>query len=154
MDGGEVETFGTLLRRHRQAAALSQEALAERARVSVAAVSALERGKRSVPRLETVGLLAEALGLAGKERRAFLAAARPSAEGPAPAGTPSQPAQTRLLLLPGRTGAARRAVHVAGGSMAAVAAPAPLSAPAGPQPPPFVGRATELRALEGHIQGA
>jgi transcriptional regulator with XRE-family HTH domain len=83
MNGGGAKTFGTLLRRSRQAAALSQEALAARAGVSTDAVSTLERGKRSLPRLETAGLLADALGLAGEERRAFLAAARPAAGAPA-----------------------------------------------------------------------
>ena len=56
--------FGDLLRRHRTAAALSQEELAERAGVSVRALSDLERGVHRAPRLETVRMLAEALGLA------------------------------------------------------------------------------------------
>jgi predicted ATPase/transcriptional regulator with XRE-family HTH domain len=56
--------FGTLLRRHRLEAGLSQEVLAERARVSVTAVSALERGVRRSPYRETVALLAQALNLA------------------------------------------------------------------------------------------
>jgi predicted ATPase/transcriptional regulator with XRE-family HTH domain len=55
--------FGTLLRRHRLDAGLSQEVLAERARVSVTAVSALERGIRRSPYRETVVLLAQALNL-------------------------------------------------------------------------------------------
>jgi predicted ATPase/DNA-binding XRE family transcriptional regulator len=56
--------FGALLRRHRLAAGLSQEVLAERARMSVSAVSALERGNRRSPYRETVILLAKALDLA------------------------------------------------------------------------------------------
>ena len=47
-------SFGSLLRRQRVAAALSQEALAERAGLSVRAISDLERGVHSAPRLETV----------------------------------------------------------------------------------------------------
>jgi class 3 adenylate cyclase/DNA-binding XRE family transcriptional regulator len=55
--------FGALLRRYRVAAGLSQEALAERARLSVRGISDLERGLSRTPRRETVALLAEALGL-------------------------------------------------------------------------------------------
>jgi transcriptional regulator with XRE-family HTH domain len=55
--------FGALLRRHRLAAGLSQETLAERARMSVVAISALERGARQHPYRETVVLLAQALNL-------------------------------------------------------------------------------------------
>jgi class 3 adenylate cyclase/transcriptional regulator with XRE-family HTH domain len=89
--------FGELLRRHREAAALSQERLAERAGLSTDAISALERGKRGAPRLETAGLLADALGLAGEERATFIAAAR--AVGAPVADTPSeQPAAFAPLL--------------------------------------------------------
>ena len=68
--------FAALLRRYRLAAGLSQEALAERARLSVEAISTLERGRRTAPRLQTVRLLAEALALEGSDRAAFLDAAR------------------------------------------------------------------------------
>jgi predicted ATPase/transcriptional regulator with XRE-family HTH domain len=57
-------TFGTLLRRHRIAAGLSQEALAERARMSAVGIGALERGVRQSPYRDTVALLATALNLA------------------------------------------------------------------------------------------
>jgi predicted ATPase/transcriptional regulator with XRE-family HTH domain len=71
--------FGSLLRRHRQAAGLSQEALAERARMSSHGVSALERGLRRTPQRETLTLLAGALGLSSEQRLEFeTAAARPS----------------------------------------------------------------------------
>ena len=70
--------FGDLLRRHRTAAALSQEELAERAGVSVRALSDLERGVHRVPRLETVRMLADALSLSNTDRAALLAAARPA----------------------------------------------------------------------------
>src|SRR4051812_10486189 len=72
--------FGDLLRRHRTAAALSQEELAERAGVSVRALSDLERGVHRAPRLETVRMLAEALGLAEDERAILLTAARPEGD--------------------------------------------------------------------------
>jgi predicted ATPase/DNA-binding XRE family transcriptional regulator len=70
--------FGALLRELRLAAGLSQEALAERAGISVNGVSALERGYRRTPQRETLALLAEALALRGDERVRFeAAAARP-----------------------------------------------------------------------------
>lgn len=69
--------LGPLLQRLRTAAALSQEALAERAGLSVRAVSDLERGLRLAPRLETVRLLADALHLGEVDRAALIAAARP-----------------------------------------------------------------------------
>lgn len=82
-------TFGQLLRRYRQAAALSQEALADRASLSVQAIGQLERGDRRAPRLETVHLLAEALQLDTETRTALLAAARPDADVSAPVVLPA-----------------------------------------------------------------
>src|SRR5215218_7038723 len=76
----DLPGFGELLRRHRTAAALSQEELAERAGVSVRALSDLERGVHRAPRLETVRMLAEALGLGADDRADLLAVARPEAE--------------------------------------------------------------------------
>lgn len=66
-------TFGALLRRLRIEAGLSQEALAERARISAKAVGALETGARRAPYRETVDQLLAALG-AGPEERAQLVA--------------------------------------------------------------------------------
>src|SRR5450631_2482574 len=71
----DSSTFGTLLRRHRLAIGLSQEALAERARMSTIGVGALERGDRRTPHRETVASLALALALSAEQRRAFEAAA-------------------------------------------------------------------------------
>jgi transcriptional regulator with XRE-family HTH domain len=67
--------FGDLLRRHRRASQISQEALAERAGVSASAVGALERGSRRAPYRETVALLASALCLSDAERGDLEAAA-------------------------------------------------------------------------------
>src|SRR6202042_318431 len=72
---GRVPTFGPCLRQYRLAAGLSQEALAERARISVNGVSALERGYRRTPQHETLALLAGALELDGEQRREFEGAA-------------------------------------------------------------------------------
>jgi transcriptional regulator with XRE-family HTH domain len=68
--GSRSSDFGRLLLNLRLAAGLSQEALAERARMSVDAVSALERGTRRRPRFDTVSLLTAALGLDGAETAA------------------------------------------------------------------------------------
>jgi len=70
-----VAEFGVLLREQRLLAGLSQEALAERARMSVDAISALERGTRRSPRRDTVALITGALGLADATENALLAAA-------------------------------------------------------------------------------
>jgi predicted ATPase/DNA-binding XRE family transcriptional regulator len=68
--------FGVVLRRYRLAAGLSQEELAERARMSAQGISALERGFRRSPQRETLALLAGALALSAEERREFEGAAR------------------------------------------------------------------------------
>ena len=68
-------SFGTLLRRYRLARGLSQEALAERARLSTDGISALERGHRRTPQRETLSLLASALDLNEEQSRAFETAA-------------------------------------------------------------------------------
>ena len=78
MGPGTPPGFGELLRAYRVAAELSREDLAARAGLSPRGVSDLERGARRSPRLETIRLLADALGLAGPDRAAFLAAARPA----------------------------------------------------------------------------
>jgi transcriptional regulator with XRE-family HTH domain len=74
-DGGQVTPpkgerptgFGALLRALRLGAGLSQEGLAERARLSVVTIGALERGRRSAPYPVTLAKLARALGLATEE---------------------------------------------------------------------------------------
>jgi pimeloyl-ACP methyl ester carboxylesterase/transcriptional regulator with XRE-family HTH domain len=63
--------FAQLLRRQRLARGLTQQELADRARLSERSVSDLERGVKSAPRLTTVRLLIEALGLEGAEAVAF-----------------------------------------------------------------------------------
>jgi predicted ATPase/transcriptional regulator with XRE-family HTH domain/tetratricopeptide (TPR) repeat protein len=93
--------FGTLLRQYRLAAGLSQEALAERARMSTNGIGALERGYRHTPQRETLALLATALALDDERRRLFEAAAtrsagprRPSAaaiDGHSPGPVPALP---------------------------------------------------------------
>jgi predicted ATPase/DNA-binding XRE family transcriptional regulator len=67
--------FGILLRQYRLAAGLSQEALAERARLSTNGIGALERGYRHTPQRETLALLADALALDEGQREEFETAA-------------------------------------------------------------------------------
>ena len=67
--------FGALLRHYRLAAGLSQEALAERARMSTQGISALERGYRRTPQRETLTLLVGALALNDEQRGKFEATA-------------------------------------------------------------------------------
>ena len=69
-------SFGSLLRSLRTAAGLTQEELAEAARVSYRSISDLERGVSRSPRRDTARLLADALGLSGDDRARFEAAAR------------------------------------------------------------------------------
>jgi predicted ATPase/DNA-binding XRE family transcriptional regulator len=99
---GDAASFGDLLRQLRTSAALSQEALAERAGLSLRGISDLERGVRRVPRLTTVGMLANALELSPADRRSLLAAARPGSplELPecAPRGFPPFPAPLTSLI--------------------------------------------------------
>src|SRR5579871_2960020 len=76
----EIPSFGSLLKRHRIAAGLTQEALAERAGLSTRAISDLERGINRYPRQDTVGLLADALALPPPLRAAFQSAGRPAQE--------------------------------------------------------------------------
>ena len=71
-----VGEFGSLLRQFRCAAGLSQEALAERARLSPGAISTLERSARRGPQHQTLALLAEALQLGSQERARLEESAR------------------------------------------------------------------------------
>jgi transcriptional regulator with XRE-family HTH domain len=63
VNAGEQLTFGDLLRRHRNAAGLTQEDLAERSGLSVDTISLLERGEHRRPHRYTMQSLADALGL-------------------------------------------------------------------------------------------
>jgi transcriptional regulator with XRE-family HTH domain len=70
----QESSLGTRLRRLREAAGLTQEELALRARLTPNAVSDLERGKTRRPYPDTVRSLADALGLSEDERTSLLAA--------------------------------------------------------------------------------
>src|SRR3954471_9941155 len=74
--------FDAVLRRHRLRAKLTQEELAARAAIGVRTVRDLERGRSSRPQRTTVELLAQALGLQGRDREDFLAVARGASGAP------------------------------------------------------------------------
>jgi predicted ATPase/DNA-binding XRE family transcriptional regulator len=79
MESDERPVFGLLLRKLRLSKGLSQEALAERARLSTEAIGALERGDRMSPQRQTLALLIDALELEPRDRLQLEAAAiRPS----------------------------------------------------------------------------
>ncbi len=75
----QQSNFGTLLKRYRLAAGLSQEALAARASLSSRTISDLERGIHDVPRNDTLELLTNVLTLTDLQRTLLLASARPQA---------------------------------------------------------------------------
>src|SRR5579884_1186691 len=76
--------LGALLRRYRETAGLSQEALAERAGISSRGLLYLERGRHR-PYPATLRRLADALALTPQEREALaLATRRPGAPRPLP----------------------------------------------------------------------
>src|SRR5437867_3124018 len=70
-------SFGRLLRRLRKARDLTQDALAQQAYCAVDTIKKIEAGLRQ-PSRQMAAQFADCLGLAGDERAAFLAAARPS----------------------------------------------------------------------------
>jgi len=80
----EQTQFGTLLRRYRTAAGLTQEALAARAQLSARTIADLERGISRTPRHDTLELLLEALSITAQQRALLLATVRPEMRAPAP----------------------------------------------------------------------
>jgi non-specific serine/threonine protein kinase len=91
----DAAPFGLLVRHHRLALGLSQEALAERAGISARSLSEIERGGPHRPRRDTVALLADALRLTAADRAALDAAAARLAlvADPRPARRPGQPGE-------------------------------------------------------------
>jgi predicted ATPase/transcriptional regulator with XRE-family HTH domain len=96
----QPDSVAGLLRRYRITAGLSQEALAEKAGLSVRGLSDLERGLSRVPRLDTLTRIADALGLDSATRKSLVGAsghlgASPEMEvlreAPGPTTTPRVP---------------------------------------------------------------
>jgi predicted ATPase/transcriptional regulator with XRE-family HTH domain len=116
----EQSALGVVLKRYRIAAGLSQERLAEQARVSTRAISDLERGLHRTPHADTLDHLAHALELSADQRAALLAAAHPEMD-----------AAPSISTAPARI-------------PTAIPSPLPLPAP----PTPLIGRGSERqRAL-------
>src|SRR3977135_963632 len=80
MKSGAPGSFGAQLKALRETAGYTQEELATIAGLSVHAVSALERGERRRPHVETVRALSAALDLTGATRNAFVGSARAPAD--------------------------------------------------------------------------
>jgi predicted ATPase/DNA-binding XRE family transcriptional regulator/Tfp pilus assembly protein PilF len=87
MSAPQALSLSALLRRFRVAAGLTQDELAQRARVSVRAVSDLERGVRRAPHKDTLTLLMEALSLNESDRDLLAEAARRSRRASIPPST-------------------------------------------------------------------
>jgi predicted ATPase/DNA-binding XRE family transcriptional regulator len=79
MKAGAPRPFGAQLKALREAAGFTQEELATIAGLSVHAVSALERGQRRRPHVDTVRALSAALDLTGTTRDALVESARAAA---------------------------------------------------------------------------
>ncbi len=92
MKPGPPRSFGAQLKALREAAGYTQEELATIAGLSVHGVSALERGERRRPHVETVRALCAALDLSGPTRDALLASTR------APAHTTAVDALSHVSL--------------------------------------------------------
>lgn len=112
------------------AAGLTQERLAERSGISTTGVAALEAGRRKTPRLNTIGLLADALKLGSEQHSALIAAATQTEDNftvlsPRPSAPPPQ-----------RSGRS-------------LAEPSPGPGPGGS----FVGRQSERRTLHDALPG-
>jgi predicted ATPase/transcriptional regulator with XRE-family HTH domain len=88
--------FGAQLRRYRERAGLTREALAERAQLSTSGIAALECGRRQQPYPDTLRRLGDALALSSDEC-ALLAAALSR---PAGAVTPHEPPASEPPALP------------------------------------------------------
>src|SRR5215467_747799 len=94
----EQPSFRHLLKRYRQAAGLSQEALAARAGLSARAISDLERGVYRRPRFDTLQLLLGALALPEPQQALLRVAAEPEQATRVPEGREAPPALKSLPL--------------------------------------------------------
>jgi predicted ATPase/transcriptional regulator with XRE-family HTH domain len=102
MKRGAPRSFGAQLKALREAAGFTQEELATIAGLSVHAVSALERGERRRPHVETVRALSAALDLTGASRDALLESARAPVPGAAVDELSSVPLPLAPTVLLGR----------------------------------------------------
>jgi transcriptional regulator with XRE-family HTH domain len=73
-------TLAAALRKHRRAAGLSQERLAQQSGVSDRTIRNIEGGRVTTPRLSSLRALADALGIGGDERVRLMELATPDDE--------------------------------------------------------------------------
>ncbi|MDQ2743420.1 MAG: tetratricopeptide repeat protein, partial [Chloroflexota bacterium] len=92
--------FAALLTQFRMGAGLTQQELAERARLSARGISDLERGVKIRPRAYTVLQLADALELSTEQRAVFQRAARPQDAAPELPAAPAAPVPLPTPLTP------------------------------------------------------
>ncbi len=102
MKAAAQRPFGAQLKALREGAGFTQEELATIAGLSVHAVSALERGERRRPHVETMRALSAALDLTGAARDAFFGSARSSAQATAVDELTGVPLPVPLTVLVGR----------------------------------------------------
>jgi class 3 adenylate cyclase/tetratricopeptide (TPR) repeat protein len=145
------ESFGSLVRRYRREAELSQEALAERAGLSIRAVRDIESGSKHRPRPDTVQLLVDALDLPADEQARFREAAAhlgtPSTEaGLNPEASESLTARVLSVLVADLRG--YTAYTVEHGDEAAAGLARQFAASTGPVVEHHGGRLLELRGDE------
>src|SRR6185436_2762391 len=102
MVSGVASSFGAQLRALRETAGYTQEELAVISGLSVHAISALERGERRRPQVETVRALCAALDLMGSSRDRLVASARAPSAQPAADELSGVPPPVPLTPLIGR----------------------------------------------------
>jgi predicted ATPase/transcriptional regulator with XRE-family HTH domain len=152
--GVEEALLGSVLRRLRIRAGLSQEALAERAGVSASAVGALEQGQRRRPHPRTLVALADAMQLTLEDRRTLLEAAREpyfedgALEAPATTGPEGE------TLAAAASPSSTEAGLPAGGTPLTVAVEAPAaSRPRLPRPTtPLFGRDDDIARVRALLE--
>ena len=137
------ESLGRWLRRLREEAGLTQEELAARSGLSVRTVGSLERGRTIKPYPRSIRLLTSTLGLPEEAANELVAQCRTGRDGESASCQP--PARfSALAAVSGAPGEEQSPV----GNAAVV--PRQLPAAVGH----FVGRATELKILDGLLEQA
>src|ERR1700678_3409268 len=143
--GGVGAVFGMRLSACRRSAGLTQQELADRSGLSVRAISNLELGRVRTPHPGTVRRLADALGLDGDSREAFLAAAgRRLGGGRVGPGSEDSPAGA------GRSPLQQNGSPIVAGGPQQLSSVVPRQLP--PAAPPLTGRGGELGVLSALLE--
>lgn len=146
-----TQTFGSLLRRYRRAAGLTQESLAERVALSTRGIQDLERGVSQTPRTATIDLLATALGLPESDRAELRNAAGLQPQVSEGSGPSHFGSTSRLVPLVGRRAELAALDRLLlGGDAGAGTATAPLLLLAGE---PGIGKTRLLQAAAQQAVG-